>query len=162
MASPPDDSKFVDWWNAIEPKVLSLGIKYFGYLDPAKDIAQQVALGAYRRMSDFKEREHFNRWIMAKAHWLALDELRLSKRQVALWSGETKLLKTQPSQENITILEEIFKIIAGFPSQQRLALLRSFEGYSTSEIAAELSVTPATVRSLRRHARYRLFEELNK
>lgn len=165
MEKPPGAERFIEWWTLVEPKVLSLGRRILLSNDAAQDLAQDVAMNALLRFEAFQSQEHLAGWAVTRARWLAIDRLRLQRR---LWpssgdegvASQAAIDRTSPSAaegyESLESLEDIFLAIKRLPERQRIAILRKIEGYDTGDIANELGVTEATVRSLLRHARIRL------
>ncbi|MCI0691610.1 sigma-70 family RNA polymerase sigma factor [candidate division KSB1 bacterium] len=151
-----DEIRFTEWWTHIESAIFTIGRKYLRSTDAAQDLAQDVAISALLKFSSFRDRDHFEAWTLTRARWLALDRLHFKR----LEKSPVDALTDSATPEDTAQLSEILEIISRFPQNQKTALLMTYEGHTTSEIAAELGVKPATVRSLKRHARYRLFKEL--
>ena len=148
-----DEARFAEWWSAVEPTVISLGRRLLGSTDAARDLAQDVAVGALLRFDIFRDATHFRAWILNRSRWLALDRIRVHRRERANEHA------TAPGVEAYGVspeLDQIMRLIGALPERQQTVLLGSIEGRTASETAATLGVTPATVRSLLRHARLRL------
>jgi RNA polymerase sigma-70 factor, ECF subfamily len=148
----------VTWWGEIEPRIIALGQRYLDSHDAALDLAQDVAFQAFMEIDRFTDAQHFTAWTMTRARWLALDQLKVRRRVRAMdHLSETDLAVVgQESREAEDLLGEVRNVVATLPPRQRVVLERTIDGASISEIARELAVSEATVRSLLRHARYRL------
>jgi len=155
-----EEARFVEWWSAVEPSVLSLGRRLLGSSDAAADVAQDVAVAALLAFESFRDPTHFRAWILNRTRWLGLDRIRLSRRDHA---GNQATAPEIPDAPEIPAeVDEIIHLIDNLPERQRAALSGSIEGRTASETALRLGVTPATVRSLLRHARLRLARSLEK
>ena len=153
----PDEDRFVEWWARVQPKVFSLGRKFLSSPDAARDLTQDIALGALLRFHTFENIEHFEGWCMTRTRWLAIDRLRIDRRMRPLSEGaEPASFVPSVAHEDVDSLDDLFRAVGKLPEHQRIAITRKIEGYSTNAIARELGVTDATVRSLVRHARVRL------
>jgi RNA polymerase sigma factor (sigma-70 family) len=159
-ASKRGDELFTQWWSVVEPRLISLGERYLASAEAARDLAQDVAIAAYRGFDSFRDQNHFNAWVLNRAKWFALDQIRSSRRASRfLWEGVSPPDREAPLYLTAW-LGEVAEALDELPQAQKDALKLAVEGYSSHEIALRLGVTEATVRSLRRHARIRLLERL--
>lgn len=154
--------RFVEWWKEVEPRIIRVGRRMLGSQDAGRDLAQDLALVVLSRSSDFRDKSHFEAWLLTRARWLALDRLKLHRRTESLdYQAEAS---AEADQEQALAVSEILQLVSRLPAKQRLVFLRSLEGFSNSGIAAQLGISEATVRSHKRHARYwlasRLFTDL--
>ena len=69
---------------------------------------------------------------------------------------------SEPTQEHLVALREIYDAIELLPPQQRRVMQGILEDKSEFRLAEELNVSEATVRSLRRFGRIRLAAILEK
>jgi RNA polymerase sigma factor (sigma-70 family) len=157
--SKKGDELFTQWWSVVEPRLMSLGERYLASAEAARDLAQDVAIAAYRDFDSFKDQNHFTAWVLNRAKWFALDRIRSSRRSSFLGEGVPTPGRVA-SQDLTAWLGEVTEALNELPQAQKDALKLTVEGYSSHEIALRLGVTDATVRSLRRHARVRLLQRL--
>lgn len=157
---PLDEDRFLAWWTEIEPAVVSLGRRLLGTIEAARDLAQDVAVGALLRFGEIRDANHFRAWVLTRARWLALDRIRAQRRTV--YGGEDSWPeRPAPSGSENYDAGELLRLVGALPERQKAVMMRSIAGESVADIAAELGITPATVRSLLRHARFRLAQALN-
>lgn len=99
-------------------------------------------------------------WVRKAAFRLAVVQAQrqrtgLTRALEADWSRRTTC-DDAGHQAEIEEQPTIVAVLARLPSQQRQVMAWHLEGFGTGEIAAELSLSAATVRSHLRHARDRL------
>jgi RNA polymerase sigma-70 factor, ECF subfamily len=145
--------------------------------DEAADVAQDALLNAYRHRASFRGDSRFTTWLYRVAATTALMHLRKKRRARAAFPapepmGETdpadltaELPAHGPSPEDSAAAHEALQI-AG----KRLSALgdkygpifkmRFADGYSESEIADELDLNVATVKTRAYRARAALREEI--
>lgn len=152
-------SEFVKWWAEVEPDLLRMALS-FGLRDNARDIVQDVAVLALMQYTRFSEFEEFKKWARARIYWLSLDELASRTRVGTNLDTVIATVGVGPTQEQMTIATELRERIEKLPARQREAMKRLLQGQSATEIARDLGVVTATVRSLLRFARRALFRQL--
>ncbi len=157
--------------------VYAIAMKYLKDEDEAADVAQDAMLNAFRHRASFRGDSRFTTWLYRVAATTALMHLRKKRRsRVSLASYEPReeeagdpmadLVAGGPSPEDEAAAHEALSI-AG----QRLRSLgdkygsifrmRFADGYSESEIANELDLNVATVKTRAYRARAALREELS-
>lgn len=161
------DSHFDEWWSRVEGRIVALGRKLLRSDEAAMDLAQDIVEGALRRFRDhpsyFADEGHLAAWCLTRARWLAIDRLRLDAHQVTLENfPDVKSHDRTPQQLALDreVAETIGLAVDHLPPKQRIVVLKTMQGKSAKQIAAMLGISPATVRSLYRHARFRLATEL--
>ena len=127
--------------------------------EEARDVAQDLAVVALQKFESFDDESHLAAWALTRARWLSLDRLKVQRRRLPLNAVGRNYTAETP--ENAVLAEEIQELLERLPRRQRVALELTAAGFSVGEIARELGVREATVRSLRRHARYRLLRNLD-
>ena len=156
--------EFVEWWETARPELGKV-------LAPASsagkveqdDLEQDLAYLAWIRRSHFTDFEHFRRWLMLHARWRLIDELRArSQRAHKHQIAKLQETATEPVQEHKVMFRELSKAVESLAPQQRAVIQGLLEGKSQRELAAELKVKEATVRSLGRFGRARLAAILDK
>ena len=148
------DNSFDEWWSHIEPIVIRDVVRILGSPEEAHDIAQDIATAAYINFDIFKDATHFYSWVKKRSRWLSLNQIRKHSRSTRL--AETSERTEGGSQEYLVMRNELQAFIEKLPDNQKFVITKTLEGYDTREIARLLKIKPATVRSLRRHARYNL------
>jgi RNA polymerase sigma factor (sigma-70 family) len=156
----PGRSEFAKWWAEAEPDLLRMALG-FGLGDNARDIVQDVAVLALMQSERFSEFEEFKKWARARIHWLSLDELTRRRRLGTDLDDVIATVRVGPTQEQMTTAAELRKCVQKLPNRQREAMKRCLQGKSVTEIARELGIVAATVRSLLRFARRALFRQLS-
>jgi RNA polymerase sigma factor (sigma-70 family) len=158
--------ELIRWWASIEPGLVRFARSYGRDLERSRDAVQDLAVLVLKQYSkaldeprenyvQFSGEEEFRRWVYARLHWIMLDRLRSTKPLLEPLELVPES-SVPPDQEQVLIVGDILKLIGDFPRNQKIALCRLIEGRSKKEIAQELHVEEATVRSLQRHARIRL------
>lgn len=158
--------ELIRWWASIEPGLVRFARSYGRDLESSRDAVQDVAVLVLKQYSkavgepgknyaQFSGEEEFRRWVYARLHWIMLDRFRSTKPLLEPFELAPEA-SVPPDQEQALIVGDILKLIGDFPKNQKIALCRLIEGRSRKEIAQELHVEEATVRSLQRHARIRL------
>jgi RNA polymerase sigma factor (sigma-70 family) len=135
----------------------------FGVLsdrEAARDVAQEVALLAVRRLATLREPKAFDGWVRRIAVRAALREAHRSRRRRAAEGARAAV--TGPAAADG--LDDVLALLDGLPARQRAALtLRYVHDLTDAEIARALRCRPATVRSLlargREAVRTRIEEE---
>jgi RNA polymerase sigma factor (sigma-70 family) len=120
----------------------------FGVLgdrEAARDVAQDVALLAVRRLVSLRDPLAFDGWVRRIAVRAALREARRSSRRRA--AEDAGAASAPPSRSDA--LDGVSALLDGLPARQRAALtLRYVHDLTDAEIARALRCRPATVRSL--------------
>ena len=176
MHRDPERARFADWWGSVAEKVIQLALRYTGSLDSARDLSQDVAIVAFTKFPDIKDREHFVRWVMQRTRWLAIDSWRkensrLSKLSKAYrfsdpWPGETERPRrpvedaVEKRLDGLVSVAEIESSLQELPERQRKVLSGYLKGKTTKQIAKEFGTSDATIRSHKRLALARLISNL--
>lgn len=153
------------WWEEIRPHLLKVLGRYTVSLghDVRADLEQDLACLAWKNRPQFSDVNHLRRWLMQRARWRALDTIRSNKRVQKLlseWQVEKKTFSEfQP--EELNSLQVIMNTVESLPAQQREVILGGLKGKSENQLALELNVSKATVRSLRRFGRIKLYSLLS-
>ncbi|MDO8587732.1 MAG: sigma-70 family RNA polymerase sigma factor [Armatimonadota bacterium] len=130
---------------------LTLAYRMLGNWDDAEDAAQDAFVNAFRSLDGFSEAGHFWPWfrvtvvnccIRRMSHRVPTEDIDtlLDSAQPFVDSAESEALKRRGA-------EDVRTAISGLPPEYRsVVVLRYQEGYSTSEIAEALEVSPGAVR----------------
>lgn len=160
-----EDQDFERWWLAAEPGLVQLAQRFHGVL--GRDVVQDVAVIALRTLQKnqcWANEEHFYKWARQRVRWLALDQLRRSKRQSQQPMesiAEPFVIDSQDELVDNRLLEKVRVAITRLPERQRLVMEESIKGVNDSEIAKSLGISEATIRSLRRFARQRIMQQMD-
>ncbi len=154
----PTRSEFITWWVDLEPDLLRMA-RGLGVRDASQDIVQDVAVLALRNYERFSEPTDFKKWARARTYWFSLNHLTKHKPGVDL-DTVLAVLGVGPSQELDAVAIELREHIVKLPTRQRECIERSLRGESPNDIARELGIDTATVRSLLRFARRTLFRRM--
>lgn len=148
--------EFEQWWSELEPQIFRTATRLSVFRDQAEDLVHDIAVLALRDLSRFPSREDFARWAFKRLRWLAIDAYRAREKREP-WTESMDLWHpSPPDQENVLLLQPISEAIRQLPDRQKKVIVQTAQGRTTGEIAEDLGVTEATVRSLRRFARNRL------
>jgi RNA polymerase sigma factor (sigma-70 family) len=155
-----DKEEFVAWWQHVRPQLVRV-LRYYTNLlgsDVAADLEQDLAYIAWKGRDRFSDLEYFRRWVIQQARWRALDKLRANKKIMGVLSEwqESKRSTIERNVEGSASLYEILHAVDNLPPQQRLVIRGTMEGKPEKQLARELNVTEATIRSLRRFGRLKL------
>jgi RNA polymerase sigma-70 factor (ECF subfamily) len=157
--------------------VYAIAMKYLKDEDEAADVAQDAMLNAFRHRASFRGDSRFTTWLYRVAATTALMHLRKKRRsRVSLTSYEphedeagdpmADLVAGGPSPEDEAAAHEALSL-AGHRLRSlgdkygSIFRMRFADGYSESEIANELDLNVATVKTRAYRARAALREELS-
>jgi RNA polymerase sigma factor (sigma-70 family) len=132
-----------------------------------EDIAQDVILLALEKGESFESEGHLLAWCILRARWLALDRVRVIKRERNMFGSLSRILRGTshpPTQEdeffNKELSHDLAIAISQLPDAQKRVCQLMFSGKSTPEISRAMNIEPETVRSHFRHAKKRLADAL--
>jgi DNA-directed RNA polymerase specialized sigma24 family protein len=117
-----------------------------------------VIESALRSSVEFRSVEHLTGWAVTRARWLALDSIRLRRRETAWLRSFWE--RRRPTPDRSSPSAELIELIERLPPAQKTALMLTLSGASDRRIAIMMGEQESTVRSLRRHARERLAREI--
>lgn len=148
-----------------ERRLIRVLLRFVRDVDLAEDLAQETFLRAYERLDQFDPSRRFGPWLFRIGVNLALDHHRSRKRRIwgFLFSDSSKETPLDPSTPDPRgeqdLQQEVQRVVEQLPEQFRIVLvLRDLENFSTSEIAAILERTEATIRWRLGEARSRFAE----
>lgn len=129
-------------------------------LEDARDAAAEAMKDAYRSW------ERIDRplaWIRVAAQRIALKQARRQRQgarhALQVWAGSRGLAADQ--LEEIDGQLRLLTLLSSLPAQQREVVAWYLDGFGTDEIARNLGISEATVRSTKRHARNLLGKRLD-
>jgi RNA polymerase sigma-70 factor (ECF subfamily) len=148
-----------------ERRLVRVLLRFTRNVDLADDLAQETFLRAYERLDQFDPSRRFGPWLFRIGVNLTLDYHRRKKRRIwgFLFSDSAREESPDPStpdpRADRDLQQEVHWVIDQLPEQFRIVLvLRDLENFSTSEIAAILERTEATIRWRLGEARTRFAE----
>jgi len=132
--------------------------------DTAHDLAQDVALRAWTRLSTLRDPETFSAWIRRIAANAARDHLRrLAVRREETLEAAVDLASDDDPQAQSERLLEVRWMLAALENEDvetvELLVARA-EGASIQELAANLGLSPAALKMRLLRARKRLYSRL--
>ena len=148
-----------------ERRLLRVLMRFIQDVDLAEDLVQETFLRAYERLDQFDPSRRFGPWLFRIGVNLTLDHHRRRKRRIwgFLFSDSSRDTAPDPGvadpRQERDLQQEVHWVIEQLPEQFRIVLvLRDLENFSTSEIAAILERTEATIRWRLGEARTRFAE----
>lgn len=149
-----------------EQRLMRVIGRFIADRETVRDLAQETFLRAYERLDQFDPSRRFGPWLFRIGVNLTLDYLRKHKRR-GRW---TLFSETSPEQQDGPAIpdprrqhdlsQEVQAVLNQLPEKYRnVLILRDLENFSTSEIAAILNRTEATIRWRLAEARRR-FQKL--
>ena len=120
--------------------------------DDAADVTQEAFLQAYLGLDRLRDATRFGAWLCAIAVNLA--KMRLRERRPVL--PLTDYPDPARSEESVEVAELVASALETLPLQEREAVLLTYAGLSSAEVAALVGERPGTVRVRLHRARGRL------
>jgi RNA polymerase sigma factor (sigma-70 family) len=146
------------WWKEEQPKLIGLARSYLRSGELAEDVVQNLAILCLERQQSFASREDFARWARTRVRWMCIDQLRYTVRFSHDQSIDSRA--SAPNQEDRLNATELVEAVNALPPRQRSVMRLTVAGATNPEIARQLGITEATVRSLQRFGRHALAELL--
>lgn len=143
-------------------RVVAVAARVLGSRDEAEDVAQEVFLGFGRSSVPAGEAL---RWLSVAAAHTALNHLRSGRRRVsreeAVHTGDS----VQPDVADAVVTSDerrrVRAALARLPHKQAVALVLRHSGFSYTEVATALDLSPGSVGTTVRRAESALRKELN-
>jgi RNA polymerase sigma factor (sigma-70 family) len=143
---------FAEW-----PRLLA-SLRYCGAsFDEAEDAAAAAFLELYQTRHLVK---HPAAWLRTVAMRLFVKERRHDLEAVRPYGMAGELLSHQHSPDDHVAWNDVIELLRTLPPTQRQVMAWAVDGYSPSEIATILGMSPDTARSHLRHARHALAARL--
>lgn len=149
-----------------EGRLLGVLLRFVHDYELARDLAQEAFLRAYEKLDQFDPSRRFGPWLFRIGVNLALDFNRRKRRRgwASLFTDAGRERDPDPEtpdpRQERDLSQEVRRVLDLLPEADRTVLiLRDFENFSTSEIAAVLHRKEATVRWKLAEARNR-FEKI--
>ncbi len=167
-----DREAFQELVEKYQHKVFTIAIRYTGNESDACDLAQEVFIKVYQKLSMFRGESSFMTWLYQITANTCKDELRKRPTQqpVSLdnhgsWHGAEVALVRETSKtagpEEVAVNRELQRnlqlMLNQLPEEQRLILImREIQGFSYDELAKQLECSLGTVKSRLSRARLAL------
>ncbi|MGD8667893.1 MAG: sigma-70 family RNA polymerase sigma factor [Desulfobacterales bacterium] len=156
------------------PRILNFAYRFIGNRQLAEDLAQDVFLKVYRSAARYRPRSQFQTWLYTIAKNTCLNELRRNRGQPLSLDegphtdgGELRKELPDPTADPATEFlqkekeAQVRAAIRDLSEKQKIAvILRRYEGFTYTEIAATLDVTEKAVKSLLSRAKVNLKNKL--
>lgn len=159
QAAEGDQSSFADLVTAHQAMVFSIGWHYLQDRSLAQDVAQEVFLELYQKISDIQSPAHLKYWLRRVTVHRCIDQgrRRIHRRETEL--DGIREPATQSAMSDPALLGKLRQTVAALPEKQRMmVVLRYQEDLGPAEIAELMSVPVNTVKS----TLYRSLEDLRK
>jgi len=143
-------------------RVYAICLRYCVNQDEASDVAQEVFIQVWEKLSDYRAESTFSTWLYRVATNISISHIR--KRSP--WWARSVELSDVDSDDFISVNHSHFehgldKKIADLPEQARLVfVLFAIEGYRHTEIAKILKIAPGTSKAQYHRARQLLKEKI--
>lgn len=170
-----DEGAFTELRERYVPRIFGYFCRLLRDRASAEDLTQEVFLRLYRARQTYRPRARFSTWATHVTQNVARNAIRSRRRhnQVASASRETpsgQRFETlfvdhngPPSRslERAELARAVREAVAELAQRQRVAIqMHQFEGRTYAEVAAELDMTPAAIKSLLYRARVQLRQAL--
>ena len=148
-----NDRAFQSLVEAHMKHVYNVAFGFVGDHDSADDIAQEVFVRAYSKLSSFRGEAGFGTWLYRIALNVSLNHLqqrrRKSERSVALVDGAaTDVVSDDGHVERVEQRAHIERALHELPTLQRaVVILRHLDGLSTRQVSQILKCSEGTVKT---------------
>ena len=140
--------------------VYRIALSRLGNPADAEDITQEVLIKYINADKTFEDEDHRRKWIIRVAVNAVNSFAKSAWKRHTTELEEAKNIPCDPTQDNDEA-EDIRRAIAGLPEKYRVPIhLFYYEDLSVRDIAAAMSVSEGTVKSLLSRARAKLKEIL--
>lgn len=161
----PKYSDIVDQLTALQPRFRRFAYGLTGSMDQADDLVQNAYERAFTRLHQWKPGSRLDSWmfrIIQTVHLNGVDAARVRQRYASDVDPADVQTSKQSSPENSLQFEQVRKLVAQLPEEQRVVLLLvAVEGVSYKEAASILNIPMGTVTSRIARARSTLVSGLN-
>lgn len=143
-----DPSAFAALIRLHQASVFSIGLRMLNRRDAAEDLAQEVFLQLYRKLSDIESHEHLGFWLRRVAANLAIDWLRRASHTRGAPLEEGAEVPAPQADEDPLMDRELVRLLGELaPAARAVMVLRYQEDRDVAEIAASLDMPVNTVKS---------------
>ncbi|MBN2225991.1 MAG: RNA polymerase sigma factor [candidate division Zixibacteria bacterium] len=148
---------FTDVFNEYKDRTFDFAVKMLGDRDAAGDIAQEVFVRLYTKMTDHYRITDIKSWLFILTRNLCLNKIRDRCHEVPL-SAVSDNPGDHSDRDRHRQIELRRALLALEPEYREALILREYQGFSYTEIAEILGTTVPAIRALLYRARCRLRE----
>ena len=149
--------KFTDVFNEYKNRTFDFAVKMLGDRDAAGDIAQEVFIRLYTKVTDHYRIADVKSWLFILTRNLCLNKIRDSRHEVPL--DAVSDTQEDYSDGDLQRQIELHRALQALEPEYREALiLREYQGFTYKEISEILGTTVPAIRALIYRARCRLRE----
>ncbi|MFF0533586.1 sigma-70 family RNA polymerase sigma factor [Nocardia amikacinitolerans] len=141
---------FRDFYRDFTPKLVAFLIQHGARTVDAADVVQETMLLAWRNWSTI---EHPKTWARTVASRKLVRRIASITEDLIAEPEQSALLGSSHQVDNWVEQHDLVRVMAALPPRQRQVMAWTLAGYKPSEIAEQLALDPATVRSNLRQAR---------
>ncbi|UBM59176.1 sigma-70 family RNA polymerase sigma factor [Marinilongibacter aquaticus] len=165
-AQAGNEQAFRSLFEAYGSMVFSIGLRYMGDQDAAKDLLQETFIKLHSKIKNYEFKGSFEGWLKRMAVNTAVDEIRKHR----IWSLAERMEENMweasalSSEEILSELsaQELLELIRALPTAYGLVFnLYVIEGYKHTEIAKMLGISEGTSKSNLHDARKLLRKRVN-
>ena len=165
-AQQGDVDAFERLYRVHAPAVHALARRMLGDEGAAREMVQDVFVRAWERLGSFRGESAFGTWLHRVGVNLILNQLRVTKRDVARFIDDgadgTTPIPAFATSSGVEERIDLDAAIARLPAGARIVfVLHDIEGYAHDEIAQMLGLAPGTIRAQLWRARRQLMRHLD-
>jgi RNA polymerase sigma-70 factor, ECF subfamily len=133
---------------AHQASVFSVALRMLGDREQARDLAQEVFLQLYRKLSSIESARHLKFWLRKVAANLSIDRLRQQPKVEFTVLDESFELPDTGNDEDALLPQQLLQFVYELPNGPRAVMLLKYqEDLDPTEIAAALEMSINTVKS---------------
>lgn len=168
-AQAGDERAFNRIFKRYKPLVENILFRYLKDTDEARDLANEVFLKVYEKLSMFKAYDSFGGWLRTITNNTAIDYLRATNKSnvvLELKADITPVYENASSSSSEVFdrmtYKQILKLFDGLPSQKKEICLMYYQDRMTvKEISKALNVPTGTIKSVLSRTRIKIRNQLN-
>ncbi|GAB2910001.1 RNA polymerase sigma factor [Streptomyces mayteni] len=145
------DEKFSAFYRSTIRKLVGFLINHGATLPVATDIAQDTMVKAYQRWSEITQPQAWVHTVASRALVRKIADIR--EDPVEQMPEPTSLLPRPDAVVEWEVRHDTLRMLVTLPPRQRQILAWTLSGYTPTEIAGQLSLTPEAVRASLKKAR---------
>ena len=133
-----------------QSRVYSIALRILGDTGAAEEVAQDVFLELHRTLRRLEGEQHVSSWLRKVACHRATDALRRRAARADMAAEEfcDEIAHQAEAQEFSPLMNRVEQLLLTLPAQQRAVMVMRYqEDLEPEDIAIELGIPPATVRS---------------
>ncbi len=149
---------FDEFFRADLPLLIRYLVHSGWWWEDARDAAAEAMFSAYQGWAEI---EHPRAYVRKVAYRIATQQRRRDRERTlrSIRGGMTTPEQTDPYsilEDRMDALRRLVELLKKVPDKQRLVLVWHLDGFTNTEIAHHLHMSPATVASHLRHAKNRI------